>query len=133
DTLAGFLAGESDAGARNRSELWQRREMIERLLGGKSIEEIDARLRTWSGNDDLIARAVRGYSAGSPTSIKVVFEQIRSGRTLSLRDVFLREWHMAIRFCERSDFVEGVRARLIDKDNRPRWNPPALAAVADAD
>jgi enoyl-CoA hydratase/carnithine racemase len=133
ETLKNFLARESDAGARNRSELWQRSDAIERLVAGKAIEEIDAKFRAWSGNDPLIERAVRGYSAGSPTSAKVVFEQIRRGGALALRDVFLREWHMAIRFCEKSDFREGVRARLVDKDNRPRWDPPALAAVRDED
>ena len=30
------------------------------------------------------------------------------------------------------DFVEGIRALIVDKDNAPRWNPPSLAEVTDA-
>jgi len=36
---------------------------------------------------------------------------------------------MAMSYCERSDLCEGVRAALVDKDYRPRWNPPALSEV----
>ena len=129
EALRNFLARVCDTDARETSALWKRRETIQRLVDGTTIEEIDRHLRNWKGDDPVIERAVRGYAAGSPTSVRVVFEQLRSATTLALKDVFLREWDMAIRFCERSDFVEGVRARLIDKDNLPRWNPPELSAV----
>ncbi|HEY1269999.1 MAG TPA: enoyl-CoA hydratase/isomerase family protein [Candidatus Binatia bacterium] len=133
ETLRSFVARVCDTDAREKSALWKRREVIQHVVEATMIEEIDRNLRTWSGDDPWIARAIRGYSGGSPTSARVVFEQLQSPTTLALKDVFLREWDMAIRFCDRSDFVEGVRARLIDKDNRPRWNPPALSDVRSAE
>jgi enoyl-CoA hydratase/carnithine racemase len=129
-TLRRYVEREWDPTAHDDPELWKRRESIEPLVDATTIEAIDRALRSWSG-DPWIAQAIRGYVGAAPTSVKIIFEQLRSATTLALKDVFLREWDMAVRFCERSDFIEGVRARLVDKDNRPRWSPAALAAVTD--
>jgi len=40
------------------------------------------------------------------------------------------EYRIAATLVGTPDFVEGVRAVLIDKDHQPRWNPPSLAAVS---
>ena len=43
------------------------------------------------------------------------------------------EYRVALRAVMSSDFREGVRALLLDKDGAPRWHPAALAGVKDTD
>ncbi len=131
EVLHQYLAGAFESDAAERSGIRKKAETIRRLVEGATLEEMDGALRGWRGEDAWIARAVRSYLGGAPFSLKVTFEQLRRGRALAPKEALLREWNMAQRMCERGDLVEGVRARLIDKDNRPRWNPATLSAVAD--
>jgi len=68
----------------------------------------------------------------SPLAMAVTLEMLRRGRHLSLENCFALELHLDRQWFERGDLIEGVRALLIDKDKKPRWNPPTLEAL-DAD
>ncbi|HEY6998894.1 MAG TPA: enoyl-CoA hydratase/isomerase family protein [Candidatus Binatia bacterium] len=121
----------AETSAAKSPEILQRLDLIRSLTIRKSVQEVDAALRAWNGNDKWMHNAIQNYLSGSPTSAKVIFQQLSRGKPLSLKDIFLREWDMSLNFCARSDFLEGVRARLIDKDQTPRWNPATLNAVSN--
>ena len=40
------------------------------------------------------------------------------------------EYRLVRRCCEDSDFYEGVRAVLVDRDNDPKWNPNDLKEIS---
>ncbi|KAI5070434.1 hypothetical protein GOP47_0014777 [Adiantum capillus-veneris] len=68
----------------------------------------------------------------SPFSLKVTLKSIREGRHGSLADCLKHEYRLSIRFLDgifSRDFYEGVRAILVDKDKKPKWNPPSLELV----
>jgi enoyl-CoA hydratase/carnithine racemase len=75
------------------------------------------------------AKLMRGRS---PTMLAVALQQLKRGSSLSLADCFRMELGMVEQCFEQGDFLEGVRALIIDKDNAPHWNPAHLDDVTDA-
>ena len=66
--------------------------------------------------------------------MKVTLAAIRQARTLpSLEAALDVEYRLTTRLFEAGEFPEGVRALLVDKDKAPRWQPPTLDRVTDAD
>jgi hypothetical protein len=53
----------------------------------------------------------------------LTWQLLQRAPRLSLADVFRMEYGAALHCCAQGDFMEGVRALLIDKDQRPRWQP----------
>jgi len=106
------------------------RDDIDRLFGRASVEEIVEALRAdgspWA-RDQLAA-----LEGASPTSLKVAFRQLRIGaETECFEDELAMEHRIAWRLGSGGDFAEGVRAKLVDRDGAPVWDPPDLAAVDD--
>ncbi len=93
------------------------------------LESLDAENRT--DHQDWARETARLMRTRSPTMLRVTLEQLRRGRTLPLADCFRMELGMVERCYEQGDFIEGIRALLVDRDNAPRWNPATLDEVSD--
>jgi enoyl-CoA hydratase len=68
-----------------------------------------------------------------PMSLKVSLHQLRMGRTRDYDEMVGVEYRLSQSMTARADFREGIRAVLVDKDNKPRWHPATLSEVSDAE
>jgi enoyl-CoA hydratase len=68
----------------------------------------------------------------SPTSQAIALRQMKLGATVDLDEALRMDYRIVSRICLGHDFYEGVRAVIVEKDNRPRWNPPPSPAEVDA-
>ena len=50
----------------------------------------------------------------------------------ALSTALAAEYRVCTRLYAHGEFLEGIRALLVDKDKSPKWNPPDLAGVTDA-
>ncbi|MDR2931332.1 MAG: enoyl-CoA hydratase/isomerase family protein [Propionibacteriaceae bacterium] len=73
--------------------------------------------------------AASAIMARSPVSVVVTLAALRRARTMTLPQVFDQDLRLGRFFLARPDFVEGVRAQLVDRDHRPHWSISALSAV----
>jgi enoyl-CoA hydratase len=132
DALLGAFAEPAGQG-----EVAARGAAIERLFAGASVEAILARLDAEAASASADAQWAGGVAATirtkAPRSLKLALAQVRRGRDWSFADCMRAEWRIVSRVAYGEDFYEGIRAVIIDKDNRPRWRPADLAGVTQAE
>ena len=105
---------------------------ISRLFQGhESLSDLLGALQRDGG--DFARETLETLTRMSPTSLLVTFEQMKRGRELDFDDNLKMEFRLARRLVGSLDFLEGVRAQIIDKDRNPKWSPGALSDVSDAD
>lgn len=101
---------------------------IEACFAEDSVADIMQALHV--RNTAFTRRTMETIFERSPTAVVAAFEMLRSGRSMPLEEAFAMELRMATRMSTGHDFLEGVRARLVDRDNKPRWSPSIIADVS---
>jgi enoyl-CoA hydratase len=104
---------------------------IDRCFSCGSVEAIVAALRRerapWA------EEALGSIARASPISLKITCRQLMLGRGMSVEEALTLEYRMTQHVMAGHDFFEGIRALLVEKDNRPRWEHGSLEAVSEAE
>ena len=104
---------------------------VDRLFAGQSIEAIFAALE--ADPSDWAKTVLETLCTKSPQALKVTFRQLALGaRATDFAANMAMEFRIGARLVHRHDFLQGVRAVIIAKDNDPRWFPRDIAAVPEA-
>lgn len=116
--------------------LLHRIETLDKCFSHDTVEEIIDALESEEAKkqDAWCVATLRKLRETSPLSLKVSLRSIREGRHQTLDQCLRREYQMSLQALSgqiTSDFCEGVRARLVDRDLAPKWDPPTLEKVTD--
>jgi enoyl-CoA hydratase len=105
---------------------------IAECYSADSADDIVARLAE-HGDPDAKAAAAE-LERRSPLSIAVSLEALRRAATFAaVDDQYEQELTLAVRLASGAEFIEGVRAQLVDRDRSPRWSHASLAEVSRAE
>jgi len=104
---------------------------IDRLFAADTLEDILAALESDPG--DWARKVLDGLRTKSPQSCKVALRQLREGASRTdFAEEMRVEYGLAAHVSMRHDFIEGVRALLVDKDNKPVWDPATSEGVTES-
>ncbi|MCB9957627.1 MAG: enoyl-CoA hydratase/isomerase family protein [Rhodospirillaceae bacterium] len=123
--LAGFAV---DLGP---AELAVSRPWVDAAFGHPTVEAILDALDA-SAEEDA-HKAAAAMRRMSPTSLKLALEALTRGADMAYSDCVTMEYRLMQSCMARTDFFEGIRALLIDKDKKPRWQPADLPSVTERD
>ncbi|MDO4686854.1 MAG: enoyl-CoA hydratase/isomerase family protein [Corynebacterium sp.] len=120
ETLSEFAVDVPPAFGDDRAEM-------ARVYAAETVEEIlallDASQSAWA------ADAARRIRRNSPLALKVTLESLRRARSQTLAEALETEFRVSMNMQRGTEFIEGVRAQLVDKDRTPRWAHATLEDV----
>ena len=104
--------------------------VAQHFQGKKTLPEIIDSVSTCS-LESLVCREVFAHLAErSPTALALTLMLLRHNEGKPLVQVFAAEAQAAAFITRHPDYLEGIRARLLDKDDRPQWTSATIDALA---
>ena len=112
------------------SELQEHREIIDEAFSENTLEEAFSILTL--SKDRWVWKILDKMEEDSPLSLKVAFHLLKKATAgKSFDDLNALDWTLSHNFLKTNEFVEGIRAKIIDKDNNPQWQFKSLSDVPE--
>ncbi|MFA3791289.1 enoyl-CoA hydratase/isomerase family protein [Aliiglaciecola sp. SL4] len=102
---------------------------IQQLTDQNSFYDIVDAIIQQPSEDPWMSAAAAALKHGSPISACSINQTLSSTKHMSLAEVFQYELMLVTNTVRNPEFVEGVRALLIDKDKSPRWQYDSVRTV----
>jgi enoyl-CoA hydratase len=111
-----------------QGKLLKAQDWIARCFSGDTMEDIVETLSACDADDARGALDV--MRKASPTSLKVTLRNLREAASFTrVEQSFQQDYRIALACTAEHDFIEGIRAAIIDKNRNPAWRPHRLDAV----
>ncbi|MGO2133078.1 MAG: enoyl-CoA hydratase/isomerase family protein, partial [Halomonas sp.] len=115
------------------AQTWPHLDHIQALVGRDDPAAAVARILADTNENGWLAANRKRLANGCPMTAHLVWRMLERHRHSSLADAFRDELVLSVQCCKLGDFVEGVRALLIEKDMSPSWQHSDVASVPEAD
>lgn len=109
-------SGQSPGSAVTKNE-----ELIKQTTNYAELKDIYQAITESNTEDPWFKKAQNRLTKGSPLSACIIHQQLAQSSNKTLEQCFDLEYNLSLRCCQYSEFLEGVRALLIDKDQSPKW------------
>ena len=98
-----------------------------------AAQTLDAIFEILAGrDDDWSSSALKRMNGGAPVSMLLTLDLIRRAREMtSVEQALIAEFRLVSRCSEFGEFLEGIRAAIIDKDRNPKWKYPTISDVPE--
>ncbi len=102
---------------------------INQLFAAETLVEIAENLG--NSGTEFAQATVKRLAKPSPLAMSCALSTIRAARTGGLADALQREYRFTYRAQDQGDFIEGIRAQIIDRDFAPKWKHARLDVPQD--
>ncbi|KAG6500272.1 hypothetical protein ZIOFF_040115 [Zingiber officinale] len=111
---------------------------IDHFFSKQTVEEILSSLEHENENatlkEEWITKSIRSMKAASPINLKIFLMSIRKGRFEPLEDCLTRDSRISSHILRRTvsnDFLAGIKATILEKNYKPKWEPSKLELVSN--
>ncbi len=115
------------------SNCWKNYFLLRELVDEEGVVAIAEKILRYETRDPWLQKAQKNLKAGCPTTAHIVYEQLKRGERLTLKECFQLELILSVQCVMHGDFAEGVRALLIDRDKTPHWRYSDIQSVPTQD
>lgn len=115
------------------SRLLRLRPVIDRVFGAGSPQAILAALDAETQEAAWASEAAAAMRRAGPFALELTHRLLTAPPPADAKAALARDYGLSLAMAARPDYAEGVRAKLIDRDGKPAWQPARLADVAAAE